>query len=116
MLNIFHKLGCSISPDHIKFCDRIRKKSDTIVVKVSRRKDCQQVWQVKKDLQKLKIGDVDLTGSNKLFTNRSLCPYFQVLWAKGKKLHNLGQCNNFFISCDTFKVKINESSAPLPVI
>ena len=79
LLNIFDKIGCSISPDHIESCHRISKKSDTVIVKFSRRKDCQQAWQVKKDLQKWKLEDVDLTGSNKLFINRSLCPYYKVL-------------------------------------
>ena len=59
--------------------------------------------------------DIDLTGSNKLFVNRSLCPYCKVLWSKSKKLHNLGKIHSFFISGDTVKIKINESSAPLPV-
>ena len=43
VLNIFDKIGCSISPDHIESCHRISKKSDTVIVKFSRRKDCQQV-------------------------------------------------------------------------
>ena len=75
VLNIFDKIGCRISPDHIESCHCISKKADTVVVKFSRRKDCQQVWQVKKDLQKLKMEDLDLPGSNKLFINRNLCPY-----------------------------------------
>ena len=97
MLNIFDKIGYSISPDHIKSCHHISKKIDTVIVKFSRWKDFQQVWQVKKDLQKLKLEDVDLIGSNKLFINRSLCLYYQVLWSKSKKLHNLGKIHSFFL-------------------
>ena len=96
VLNIFDELGCSVSLDHIESCHRISKKSDTVIVKFSLRKDCQQVWQVKKDLQKLKMEDVDLTWSNKLFINRSLCPCYKVLWSKSKKLHNLGKIFFFF--------------------
>ena len=97
-------------------CHCTSKKSDTVIVKFSQRKDCQQVWQVKKDLQKLKMEDVELTGSNKLFINRSLCPYYKVLWSKSIKLHDLGKINSFFfISGDTVKIKINESSALLLV-
>ena len=59
--------------------------------------------------------DVDLTGSNKLFISRSLCPYYKVLWSKSKKLHNLGQIHSFFISGDTVKIKISENSALMPV-
>ena len=96
VLNIFDKIGCSISPDHIESCHRISKKSDTVIVKFSRRKDRQQVWQVKKDLQKMKMEDFDLPGSGKLFINRSLCPYFKVLWSTSKKLQNLGKIHSFF--------------------
>ena len=95
VLNTFDKIGWSISPDHIESCHRISQKSDTVIVKFSQRNDCQQVWQVKTDLQKLKMEDVDLTGSNKLFVNRSLCPYCKVLWSKSKKLHNLGKIHSF---------------------
>ena len=59
--------------------------------------------------------DVDLTGSNKLFISRSLCPYYKVLWSKSKKLHNLSQIHSFFISGDTVKIKINENSALMSV-
>ena len=55
VLNIFYKIGCSISPDHIESCHRISKKSHTVTVKFSQEKDCQQVWQVKKDLQKMRM-------------------------------------------------------------
>ena len=37
--NIFDKIGCRISPDHIESCHCISKKSDTVIVKFSRRKD-----------------------------------------------------------------------------
>ena len=36
MLNIFDKIGYSISPDHIKSCHHISKKIDTVIVKFSR--------------------------------------------------------------------------------
>ena len=74
VLNIFDKIGCNISPDNIESCHHVSKISDTVIVKFSRRKDCEQVWQVKKDLQKMKMEDFDLPESGKLFINRSLCP------------------------------------------
>ena len=108
VLNIFDKLGCSISPDHIESCHRISKKSNTVIVKFSQRKD-------QKHLQKLKMEDVDLPGINKLFINRNLCPYYKVLWSKSKKLLNLVKNHVFFISGETVKIRINESSPPLRV-
>ena len=113
VLNIFGKLGCDISPDRIEACHRVGRTNDTVIVKFSRRKDCQHVWSVKKDLKKLTIADFKLPGNNKLFTNRSLCPYYKMLWSKSKKLHSLGKIHSFFISGDTIKIRVNENSSPL---
>ena len=57
---IFEKLGCIIPTEHIEACHRITKKNPTVIVKFSRRKDCQQVWDVKRDLQRIKMEDIDL--------------------------------------------------------
>ena len=56
VLKIFGKLGCDISPDCIEACHRVGRTTDTVIVKLSKRKDCQHVWSVKKDLKKLTIG------------------------------------------------------------
>ena len=96
VLNIFDKIGCSISPNHIESCHCISKKRDAVIVSFSWRKDCQQAWQIKKDLQKMKMEDLNLPGSGKLFINRSLCTYYKVLWSKCKKLQNLGKTHSFF--------------------
>ena len=71
--NIFEKLGCDTPPNNIKACRRISKKSATFTVRFSRRKDCQQVLAGKKDLRKIKMEDVDLSGQNKLCINKNLC-------------------------------------------
>ena len=60
VLNIFGKLGCDIPSKRIEACHRISKKSSTVIVKFTKRKNCQQVWSVKKDLQKIKMEDVNL--------------------------------------------------------
>ena len=90
-------------------------KSNAVIVKLSRGKDCQQVCHIKKDLQKSKMEDLDLSGSNELFINISLCPHYKVLWSKSKKLHSHGKIHGFFIFSDTIKIKINEYSVPLSV-
>ena len=90
-------------------------KSNAVIVKLSWRKDCQQVWQVKKDLKKLKMEGFDLSGSNKLFINISLCPHYKVLRSKSKKLHSHVKIHGFFTCGDTIKIKINENSVPLSV-
>ena len=96
VLNIFGKLGCDISPDRIEACHRVGRTNDTVIVKFSRRKDCQHVWSVKKDLKKLNLEDLELPGNSKLFINRSLCPYYKMLWSKSKKLHSLSKIHSFF--------------------
>ena len=96
VVNIFEKLGYNIPSNHIEACHGVSKKSVTVIVKFSRRKDCQQVLAVKKVLRKIKMEDVGLPGQNKLFINKNLCPYYKVLWSKSKKLHSLGKINSFF--------------------
>ena len=89
---------------------RVSKKSARVIDKFSRRKDCQQILAVKKDLRKIKMEDVDLLGINK-----NLCPYYKVLWSKSKKLLSLGKINSFFISSDTVKIRVSENSLPLSI-
>ena len=57
--------------------------------------------------------NIDLPGQNKLFINKSLCPYYKVIWAKSKKLHSLGKIHSFFILGDTIKISVSENGSPL---
>ena len=82
VIQVFKKFGCNIDSSNIEECHCITKKNDRIIVKFSRRKGCQCVLSVKKNLQKLKMEDISLTGDNKVFINHSLCPYECVLWSK----------------------------------
>ena len=81
VVNMFEKLSCNISSNHIENYHRVNKKITTAIVKFSCWKDCHQVWAVKKDLHKMKMEDVDLPGQNekKKFINQNLCPYYKVL-------------------------------------
>ena len=67
MVAIFVKLGCNISTESIEACHRISQKNPTVIVKFLRRKDCPQVLDVKRDLRKMKVQEIDLPGQNKLF-------------------------------------------------
>ena len=113
VLNIFGKLGCDISPDHIEAYHRVGRTNGEVIVKFSRQKDCQHVWSVKKDLKKLILEELELPGNSKPFINRRFCPYYKMLWSKSKKLYNLSKIHSFFISGDTIKIRVNESSSPL---
>ena len=70
---------------------------------------------VKKNLQKLKMEDIGLTGDNKVFINHSLCPYYRVLWSKSKVLLNMGKINRLMVLSGTVKVKISKISAPISI-
>ena len=64
-------------------------------MKFSRCKCCGQIIHVEKDLEKVKIQDIGLTGNQSIFINTSLTPYYQMLWSKCKRLHELGNVTNF---------------------
>ena len=81
-------------------------------MKFSRRKDYRRVLLVGKNLQKLKMEDISLTGDNKVFVNHSLCHYYHVLWSKSKVFLHIGKINRLMVSNGSVKVRISESSAP----
>ena len=56
---IFQKIGCEITSDNIEACHRLKNK-DRVIIKFSRRKDCQHVLSVKKDLKNLDLTDLDI--------------------------------------------------------
>ena len=115
VIQVFKKVGCNIDSSNIEDCHRITKRNDRVIVNFSRRKDFQQVLSVKKNLQKLKMEDIGLTGDNKVFINHSLCPYYRVLWSKSKVLLNMGKINRLMVSNGTAKVKISKISAPISI-
>ena len=55
VIQVFEKVGCNIDSSNIEACHRITKKNDRVIVKFSKRKDCQRVLSVKKHLPKFKI-------------------------------------------------------------
>ena len=114
-MNVFKKLGCSIPPNRTEACHRVSKNSATVIIRFSRRKDCQQVLPVKKDLRKTKMEDVDQPGQNKLFINKNLRQYYKVLWSKTKMIHSLVKINSFFTLADTIKINVSENSLPLSI-
>ena len=111
VIQVFEKVGCNIDSSNIEAFHRLTK----IIVKFSRRKDCQQVLSIKKNLQKLKMEDIGLAGDNKVFINHSLCPYYRVLWSKSKVLLDMGKINRLMVSNGTVKVKTSEISVPISI-
>ena len=114
VLTIFKKVGCDIKNENIEACHRVRRKNN-LIIKFSKRKDCQQVYSVKKDLGKLDMKEVDLPEGTQVYINQSLCPYYKSLWSKSKKLRTLGKIHSFLISNSTIKLKLQENSVPVAI-
>ena len=112
VLSIFQKVGCAITPEFIDGCHRLGKNNDRVIVKFTRRMDCRQVLQVKKDWKDLTADELNLPRGTKIFVDQSLCTYYRILWSKIKRLQIMGKINSFFISGGTVKIKIDENSKP----
>ena len=72
VLKIFEKVCCPIEGNNIETCHRISKKNERIIVKFSRRKDCQNVLNAKKELKKLDMKEIGFSEDNPIFVNQSL--------------------------------------------
>ena len=81
----------------LKHCHRVGKRDQTIV-KFGKRKVSKQVLNVKKNLTKLSMQELQLTGPGKLYVNQSLWPYYRVLWSKNKSLHRKGKTFSYYVS------------------
>ena len=81
-----------------------------------KRKVSKQVLNVRKDLTKLPMEDLQLTGQGKLYINQSLCPYYRVLWSKSISIHSMGKIFSYYVSNVTVKIKIEETSKPLSIM
>ena len=55
IVRLFDKLGCSIDTDRVEAYHRVSKNNNTVIVKFTRRKDCQKVWNKKKELRNLEV-------------------------------------------------------------
>ena len=84
VLNVFSKMGCQIQKENVEACHRIHKNNDITIIKFTRRKDCQQILSVKRDLKNLEMEDVGLPRGTRIFINQSLCKYYRVLCQKVK--------------------------------
>ena len=108
VLKVVKKLGVEVDADNIEACHRIKKDSDRTIVKFSKRKDCQQVMKIKKDLKSMSFTDIDLPTGTKIYINESLCSYYRWLWSNCKKLKNANIIHTFYTVNGTVKVKVSD--------
>ena len=107
--------GVEVSDKDIEDCHQVGKRGTTIA-KFCKREVSKQVLNVRKDLTKLSMKDLQLTGHGKLYINQSLYPYYRVLWSKSKSLYRMGKIFSYYVSNGTVKVKIQETSQPLSIM
>ena len=115
LLSVPENVGCKIDPDNIEDFHRLSKKSDNVIIKFSRQKDCQHALQVKNDLRKLNLEDLGFHGKNKIYINWSLCQYYRMLWSRSKKLHGMGIIHSFSVAGKSIKIKVHENCTPLAI-
>ena len=111
---IVNKVGVAITDTDIEDCQRVGNTGQT-TVKFARRKVSKQILSIKKDLSKITMENVPLTGGNKIYINQSLCLYYRMLWSKRKLLHRMGKIFAYYLSNGNVKTKIQENSRPLTV-
>ena len=109
------KAGTEVPDKDIEDCHRVGKRGTTIV-KFCKRKVSKQVLNVRKDLTKLSMEDLQLTGQGKLYIKQSLFSYCRVLWSKSKSLHRVGKVFSYYVSNGTIKIKIQETLQPLSIM
>ena len=112
VLSIFHKIGCTIDATFIDDCHRLGKNNVRVIGKFPRRKNCKQIFKIKRDLN---TDDLDLPRDTKIYINQSLCPYYRILWSKAKRLQNIDSIDNFYISSGSIKIKVTENSSPVTI-
>ena len=71
MCKAITKTGIDISANDIEDCYLVRNKGQTII-KFVKKKISRQALSVRKDLHKIKMKEIDLTGQNTLYTNQPL--------------------------------------------
>ena len=84
VLRVFEKVGCPVEGNNIEACHQISKKNERIIVKFSRRKDCQNVLNAKKELRKLDTKETGFPEGNPTFVNQSLA---HIIGCYGQRLN-----------------------------
>ena len=108
------KAEVDITANDTEDCHRVGNKGQTIII-FGTRKVVRQVLSLRKDLNKNKISDIDLTGQSTLYINQSLCPYYRMLWSKTKTLYQKGKIDSFYVSNGNIKIRLQENARPITI-
>ena len=114
MCKAITKAGVDIIEDDIEDWHRVGNKGQTII-KFGERKVSREVLSVRKDLNKVKMSDIDPTGQSTLYINQSLCPYYRMLWSKTKTLYQKGKIGSFCVSNGNINIRLQENTRPITI-
>ena len=101
---VFNSIGFGIGEDRIEAYHRLTKSVRTIV-KFSRRKDCQHLMRIKKELKDINPTNLSFPEGSKIYVNDSLYPYYRGLWNECKKLWNNKKIYSYFTVNGTVRIK-----------
>ena len=107
--SVFKKIGVDVSVDNIEACYPLKSDSkNKIIVKFSKRKDCQAVLENKKKLKNLSNEELGVETNSKVFVNQSLCKYYKLLWSQCKSLWNDKMIFAFWTTNVSLKLKFRQ--------
>lgn len=107
--SVFKKIGVDVSVDNIEACHPLKSDNkNKIIVKFSKRKDCQAVLENKKKLKNLSNEELGLETNSKVFVNESLCKYYKLLWSQCKSLWNDKMIFAFWTTNGSLKLKFRQ--------
>ena len=107
--SIFKKIGVDVSVDNIEACHPLKSDNkNKIIVKFSKRKDCQAVLENKKKLKNLSNEELGVETNSKVFVNKSLCKYYKLLWSQCKWLCNDKMMFAFWTTNGSLKLKFRQ--------
>ena len=108
--SVFKKIGVDVSVDNIEACHPLKSDNkNKIIVKFSKRKDCQAVLENKKKLKNLSNEELGVETNSKVFVNESLCKYYKLLWSQCKSLWNDKMIFAFWTTNRSLKLKFRQN-------
>ena len=78
MCKVLQQIGADTCEKKLELYYRLNKKRRLDDSDIFRRKDCEQVMRVKKDLKDLNPNNLDFPEGTRLFINDIMCPYYKV--------------------------------------
>ena len=105
MCKAITKAGVDINTDDIEDCHHVLKR-DQAKMKFDNRKVSIQALSVIKDLEKVKLKDIDLTGKKYILYQSVSVPLLQHVMAKTKTLYQQGKIDSFYVPHGNIKIRL----------